>query len=54
VGRTNRANLDRARAEQSVAEAEIAAAKLVRDREIVRLTARLRALAGSPSASAPR
>jgi cobalt-zinc-cadmium efflux system outer membrane protein len=46
VGRTNRANVDRARAEQSAAEAEAAAAKVVRDRETVRLTARLRALAG--------
>ncbi|MDP3745651.1 MAG: TolC family protein [Phenylobacterium sp.] len=41
----NRANLDRAQAERIAAEQEIAAARIAREREIVRLTARLRALA---------
>ncbi|MET0272259.1 MAG: TolC family protein [Phenylobacterium sp.] len=41
----NRANVERAQAERAAAEHEIAAARLARQREIVRLTARLRALA---------
>ncbi|WP_411288679.1 TolC family protein [Phenylobacterium sp.] len=41
----NRANVDRAQAEREAAEQEIAAARVVREREIVRLTARLRARA---------
>jgi len=41
----NRANVDRAQAERAAAEQEIAAARIMREREIVRLTARLRALA---------
>ena len=41
----NRANVERAQAEQSAAELEIAAARTVREREIVRTTVRLRALA---------
>jgi len=45
VGRTNRANVARAEAQRSAAEADVAAARIARDREIVRLTARQRALA---------
>lgn len=45
VAATNRASIDRARAEQSAAEQDVLTAKIVRDREIVRLIVRLRALA---------
>ena len=41
----NRASVDRAQAERTAAEAEIAAARITRQREVTRLTARLRALA---------
>ncbi len=41
----NRANVERAQAERNVAEGEIAGAKVIQDREIVRRFARLRALA---------
>lgn len=41
----NRANVERAQAERSAADLEIAAARAIREREIARLTARLRALA---------
>lgn len=40
---TNQAGVERALAERNAAEAELAAARLLRDREIVRLTARLAA-----------
>ncbi len=43
--KANRANIERAQAERSAAEQDVAAARLVRQREIVRLTVRLRALA---------
>jgi len=42
---SNRANVDRAQAERLAAEQEIAAARTLRDRQIVRLVARMRALA---------
>jgi len=42
---TNRANVERAQAERAAAELEISAARIAREREVVRLTARLSALA---------
>lgn len=42
---SNRANVDRAQAERQAAEQEIAAARIVRDRQIVRLVAQMRAQA---------
>ncbi len=43
--RANRANVDRAQAERAAAELDILAARIAREREIVRLVTRLRALA---------
>jgi cobalt-zinc-cadmium efflux system outer membrane protein len=45
AAKANQANVERARAERSAAEADLLAWKVARDREIVRLVARQRALA---------